>query len=151
MGTLFDKLLSDHGRCERHLEALSKSVADKDWNLAAQYCAHFSESFIGHIEEEESSFFSCLRQSVKGCDWFLDDLRMDHVRLKALLTRMLQAVHDKNAEGFYLHAESLLILMRDHSVKEEDILYPAVQRRLQNETHEAVRKTSCAPQQREPS
>lgn len=130
MATIFDYLLSDHRRCDILFDELSRSIVAHQWALASHYHAQFVTSFASHIDKEETLFFPRLKQAVSGSDWLISELTIEHERLRTLLARVGKSVRDNDQDEFFLHAESFLLLMREHSKKEEEILYPAVEKRF---------------------
>lgn len=51
-------------------------------------------------------------------------MRMEHGQMRELTEQMNQALAAQDADAFAGAAETLLILMQQHNMKEENILYP---------------------------
>lgn len=51
-------------------------------------------------------------------------MRMEHGQMRALVGQMEAALAARDGEGYAGAAETLLILMQQHNMKEENILYP---------------------------
>lgn len=57
-------------------------------------------------------------------------MRFEHAQMRDLLARMEQAAARHDGDEFSGLAETLLILMQQHNMKEENILYPMCERTL---------------------
>jgi DUF438 domain-containing protein len=51
-------------------------------------------------------------------------MRGEHRQMRDLLAQMKLALDERDGEGFGGAAETLLIMMQQHNMKEENILYP---------------------------
>ena len=51
-------------------------------------------------------------------------MRMEHAQMRDLLAQMDAALQQKNRDAFAGIADTLLIMMQQHNMKEENILYP---------------------------
>ncbi|MBK9217737.1 MAG: hemerythrin domain-containing protein [Uliginosibacterium sp.] len=52
-------------------------------------------------------------------------MRMEHAEARELLDDLAAATQVQDTDGVRGHAEALLILLQQHNMKEENILYPA--------------------------
>ena len=57
-------------------------------------------------------------------------MRMEHSQMRGLLQSMAEMLERKDQNGFLGDAETLLILMQQHNMKEEQIVYPMAERLL---------------------
>ena len=53
---------------------------------------------------------------------------MEHGQMRELTQSLLKAITEKDQDGFLGDAETLLILMQQHNMKEETMLYPMIDR-----------------------
>jgi len=57
-------------------------------------------------------------------------MRMEHEQVRELLQKLENSFEKQDQDGFLGTAETLLILMQQHNMKEEQILYPMAERML---------------------
>lgn len=57
-------------------------------------------------------------------------MRFEHAQMRELLAQMNDAVARRDAGRFSGAAETLLVMMQQHNMKEENILYPMCDRTL---------------------
>ena len=128
MQTVCAKLIEDHQHCDQLFLEVGSRVAQCWWEDAAAKLAAFNTVFEAHVATEESIFFPLIKQAGGEDAWPLKDLRSEHAKLEMILVRIGEAIKKQSKEDFYLHAESFIILMYTHSLKEEQILYPKLER-----------------------
>jgi hemerythrin-like domain-containing protein len=51
-------------------------------------------------------------------------MRFEHTQMRALSASMLEAAETKDRDSFLSSSETLLVLMQQHNIKEEQVLYP---------------------------
>jgi iron-sulfur cluster repair protein YtfE (RIC family) len=55
-------------------------------------------------------------------------MRSEHGQMNELLAALAQAIASRDADAYLGYAETLLMLVRQHNIKEEQILYPMIDR-----------------------
>jgi len=66
-------------------------------------------------------------------------MRMEHAQMRGLLQEMASAVLAGNQNGFLGLSETLNMLMQQHNLKEENMLYPMSDRVLDSERDGLIR------------
>jgi len=67
-------------------------------------------------------------------------MRHEHAQARDLIEKLERAIENKDKETFLSAGESLMILIQQHNMKEEQILYPMSDQHLSSE--EVVEKLS---------
>jgi hemerythrin-like domain-containing protein len=65
-------------------------------------------------------------------------MRMEHMQLRALMDDALEALTQGNVEEYIGQADTLVIMMQQHNMKEENMLYPMCDQHLSAETPELL-------------
>lgn len=138
MQTICDYLMHDHKRCDELFVHVEATIAQKDWLEAELAFQRFSEAMLGHLDSEESIVFPAFENALPDAASPIAMLRMEHQRIKGIVARMEDALCRQNHGDLILHAETFTILMQQHSMKEEDMLYPLLDRILQGNTQHIV-------------
>ena len=63
---------------------------------------------------------------------------MEHEQMRELLSRMANALQEKDNDKFFGLSETLMILMQQHNMKEEQMLYTMAQQHLSAESDRIV-------------
>ena len=117
-------LPDDHKHCDGLFAAAEEAAQRGNWTECGAACGRFSRQLLAHFDAEESVLFPEF-ESVSGMrDGPTQVMRMEHGQMRQLLGQLETAVHAKDAGLFSGIAETLLILMQQHNMKEENILYP---------------------------
>jgi uncharacterized protein (DUF2249 family) len=115
----------DHQRCDGlYAEAEAAALAGNA-KRAASLFAMFETGMTRHLTMEEEGLFPQLDQrmgfSGQGPTAVM---REEHDQMRGLLARMREAVQAGDLTSFADGCETLLILMQQHNMKEEEVLYP---------------------------
>lgn len=65
-------------------------------------------------------------------------MRQEHVPMRELLQALGVSVAERNRQQYLGQSETLLALMQQHNVKEENVLYPMTDRLLQGEQEDIL-------------
>ncbi|MDX2322458.1 MAG: hemerythrin domain-containing protein, partial [Moritella sp.] len=57
-------------------------------------------------------------------------MRNEHEQMRRMMTQMVEAIASKDTERFFGLSETLMMLMQQHNMKEEQMLYPMTQAHL---------------------
>ena len=118
------QILPDHHRhCDDLFVAAEAAVQRGDWAAAAPACAHFRAQMQAHFVAEEEMLFPAF-ESIAGGAGPTRVMRFEHEQMRPLLAQLEDACAARDADAYAGAAETLLILMQQHNMKEENILYP---------------------------
>ena len=65
-------------------------------------------------------------------------MRQEHIQMRALMNQMCEAIEDNKKDKFFGLTETLMILLQQHNMKEEQMLYPMAQQHLSAESSKIV-------------
>ncbi len=130
MPSLSEYLTQDHAHCDRLFAEAENTVAEKDWPAAAHLFAEFRQASLRHFAREEESLFPAFEAmtGAQGGPTFV--MRQEHDQMRDVLLAMAEALARQEGSRFLGLSETLLMLMRQHNLKEEQILYPMCDRAL---------------------
>ena len=138
MTTISDFLVPDHKRCDNLFAAAEAAVAEQDWTKAAAGFATFEDALQHHFAMEEEVMFPAFEGRTGMRQGPTMVMRTEHRQMTDLLKRMSAAIGRKDADAFLGDADTLLILMQQHNVKEEQMLYQMADQALANEMEQVV-------------
>ncbi|WP_018604384.1 hemerythrin domain-containing protein [Uliginosibacterium gangwonense] len=122
----FDQyLMADHRACDEHLGALRRHANAGDWGAAQQAFATLQHDLLAHFAAEEEILFPAFETRTGMRNGPTRVMRMEHEEVRFLLEDLTEALSTQDAEAIRGHGEALLILLQQHNMKEENILYPA--------------------------
>lgn len=112
----------DHVRCDHSFAALEEAVASGRWEAAAPLLDAFGAQLGRHLDAEEDAVFPALEAHI-GDGGPLAVMRMEHDEMRELAGRLGPALDARDPEDFLGVADTLLVLMQQHNIKEEQIVY----------------------------
>lgn len=130
MDTICAYLKHDHARCDDLFYQAETSVAQRNWKSAIDRFRLYQEVLRQHIRMEEKILLPTFEQTLAGGAEPVAMLRSEHRQINGIIHRMWEAIQRFDPADYVLHAETLTLLMQQHTLKEEEMLYPLLDRAL---------------------
>ena len=131
MGEVSRPFTDDHRRCDDAFIAVEQAVSSGDWAAAESAGTRFIADMEHHFAVEEEALFPALKSATAGAaDGPIQVMRMEHEQMRGLLAQLKNAIAKKDARVCLDLTETLLMIMQQHNMKEENILYPMADRSL---------------------
>lgn len=143
--TIKNFMCADHVRCDAMFEQAQVSVEKMDWTQAQAAFRQFCSALQRHLEMEESVLFLAFEEATGNTAGPTAVMRMEHKHMRDELDNMEQALQKQDAATFLGHAETLQILMGQHNLKEESMLYPMADRALASRREELLHEMDGIP------
>ena len=130
MTSLSRFLSNEHGHCDDLFAAAENAVADQDWPLAKSGFQSFLDGMRQHFSHEEDVLFPAFETQTGMRGGPTQVMREEHRQMNNVFAAMQDALGQQDRNGYLGLSETLLMLMRQHNVKEENILYPMADQAL---------------------
>jgi iron-sulfur cluster repair protein YtfE (RIC family) len=119
------KALPEHHKsCDLLLALAEESAMAARWPQCEEAFQRFRAEIGAHFETEEQVLFPAFEAASGSRLGPTQMMRLEHAQMNTLIGHVAQAIAARDANGFAGAAETLLILMQQHNMKEENILYP---------------------------
>ena len=119
------QILPDHHRhCDDLFVAAEESAQRGDWAAAARSFKRFHGQMKAHFDAEESVLFPAFEEASGMSGGPTEMMRYEHEQMRNLLAQLEAACAAHDGDAYGGAAETLLMLMQQHNMKEENILYP---------------------------
>jgi len=127
---ILEYMRDDHRECD-HLYAESESaLLAKDDILAADFFERFLKATLHHFDMEEKELFLTFEKRTGMMGGPTQMMRYEHQQLRGLLESMRLALAENRTSDFFGIGESMMIMLQQHNMKEEQMLYPMIDRVL---------------------
>jgi DUF438 domain-containing protein len=124
VGKIAETMTAHHRHCDDAFAAAENAVSAGNWAEATRAFSVFHQLMEGHFTGEETCLFPAFEAETGHTQGPTQVMRMEHIQMRQLLVQ-LQASLTESQQAQYLGAsETLLIMMQQHNIKEEKILYP---------------------------
>ncbi len=124
MPQISQTLPAHHKHCDELFSAAEEAAQSGQWQACSDATERFAQAMLTHFEAEENILFPAFENATGMAGGPTQMMRMEHGQMRELLSQLKAAMQAKDAETFSGVAETLLILMQQHNMKEENILYP---------------------------
>ncbi len=132
MTTLAEFMTTDHQACDDGFSLTEQAAYSSNWPAAEISFNSFFEKMKHHFRMEEEILFPALL-AAGGPSGPVQMMTMEHAQMSSLLGNMASAVAQHDSDGYTGFSETLLIVMQQHNLKEEQILYPIAERLLNHD------------------
>ena len=121
---------ADHRSLDTQWAAVESAVDRGDLVTAASAWTRFDTNLRKHLSMEEEVLFPALEAAGMPRMGPLYVMHMEHDQMRALLDAMAASAAATDWEGLADHGDTLLMVIQQHNVKEEAIVYPMAARSL---------------------
>lgn len=123
-----------HGHCDEVFAAAETAARAGDWAACATALQRFRVDLLEHLEVEEARIFPAFEAHTGNTGGPTRVMRGEHEQMREIVGWLGEALAVHDADAFGDAVETLLILMQQHNMKEENILYPMCDRVLGADT-----------------
>ena len=138
MTTIRTFMTEDHRHCDDLFADAEQAMGKKNFEAAKAAFAHFRTAMLAHFDTEEKTLFPTFEAKTGMSMGPTQVMRMEHVQIRGLMDDALDALNQGNADDYLGLADTLVIMMQQHNMKEENILYPMCDQHLAGETPELL-------------
>ena len=120
----------DHRDCDLLFATAENAVSKDNWETATQAFNEFVQAMERHLGVEEKELFPAFEEETGVVTGPTEMMRMEHDQMRVLFAEMRDALEKQQGNDYLGIADTLLILMQQHNIKEEQILYNMMDQRL---------------------
>ena len=132
MTTIDEVMTAGHRSCDKYFAAAEAAVADGDWFRAEDAWNYFSRVLDKHITGLEEELLFPAFEEVNGPAGPTQMMRMEHAQMRIMVEQIRTALAARDQQTFLGLAETLMLLIQQHNMKEEQILYPMMDESIVN-------------------
>lgn len=123
----------DHRRCDDLLAAAEQALSDHDLVATRAAFGQFCQATQAHFRAEEDLLFPAFEEKTGIRMGPTQMMRLEHGQMRELMAEAEGALADGDEDSYVGAVETLLILMQQHNLKEENVLYPMCDEQLRTE------------------
>ncbi|OZA14725.1 MAG: hemerythrin HHE cation-binding protein [Hydrogenophilales bacterium 17-62-8] len=139
MSTILEFLGSDHRECDDLFASAEMAVAQNNRERARDQFERFQAAMARHLAMEENVLFPAFEAHTGNRMGPTQIMRMEHQQIRDLIQNMARAVADFNQNSYLGLSETLNMLLQQHNLKEETMLYPMSDQVLGSERDAVIR------------
>ncbi|MCP4994873.1 MAG: hemerythrin domain-containing protein [Gammaproteobacteria bacterium] len=123
MSTITEDMSADHRRCDGLFAEAETLISNSDWDQGRLKFEEFRSNTEQHFKREEEVLFPTFEQVTGQTMGPTQIMRSEHAQMRQLFEDMAAAVEKQDQDDFLGFSETLMMVMQQHNMKEEQILY----------------------------
>jgi len=124
MQSISDYMAERHRVCDDLFATAEEAVGKGDWNAVAKKFGAFHDAMEEHFGEEEETLFPAFEQATGMTMGPTYVMRNEHRDMRAVFDEMKEALAARDADRYLGLSETVLVLIQQHNLKEDQVLYP---------------------------
>jgi iron-sulfur cluster repair protein YtfE (RIC family) len=137
MQTIANYMSAGHHACDETFAIAEQAAFTNNWEKAESAFDHFRTAMAKHFRMEEDKLFPMLI-AAGGPVGPVQVMRMEHAQMNSLIEEMSISLVQREAKSYGGLSETLLIVMQQHNLKEEHMLYPIADNFLEAHREELI-------------
>lgn len=122
---ILEMLGEDHRRCDNLFAAAETAADSGDQDKTVELFSCLELGMERHFSMEEEGFFPEVNQRMGfNGGGPVAVMLEEHQQMRGMLLRMAGALEEANLDDYLAASETMLFLMEQHNMKEEQMLYP---------------------------
>jgi len=127
---ILEFMRDDHRACDHLYTDAENALAAKNTEEAKRLFGEFYRATNHHFDMEERELFITFEKRTGMAGGPTQMMRFEHQQLRTQLEAMLKALNENKFDDFFGIGESMMIMLQQHNMKEEQMLYPMIDRAL---------------------
>jgi len=134
-------MTAEHRECDDYFAASESMVASNNWEEANEKFLEFADTTLLHFKKEEDEIFPAFEAQSGSTEGPTQVMRFEHEQVRGLIGKLAHAIESKDKDAYLSLAESMMILLQQHNMKEEQMLYAMCDRMIPLEQREQLIET----------
>lgn len=127
---ILEFMRDDHRACDHYYTEAENALSAKKTEEAKELFDLFYRATNHHFDMEERELFITFEKRTGMMGGPTQMMRYEHQQLRSLLESMRLALSENRIDDFFGIGESMMIMLQQHNMKEEQMLYPMIDRAL---------------------
>lgn len=132
---------TEHRTCDTLFSETEGAIINGNFEAAQTFFKNFLDDTLKHFKKEENILFPAFEDVTGMKQGPTQMMRQEHEQMRGLLSRLQMAMDKKDKDTFLAIAEPLMILMQQHNMKEEQMLYAMCDNTIPQDIKESTIKS----------
>ncbi len=120
----------EHRSCDESFAKAEQAANNGDFKETFKHFEDFMVETLNHFAKEEELLFPAFEEAAGSMEGPTMVMRHEHNQVRQLLEQMREAIESEDKDRFFSVADTLMILLQQHNMKEEQMLYAMCDRIL---------------------
>ena len=116
-------LTNEHRNCDDLFAKAEKLAVERNWEECEKSFLEFADATLLHFEKEERELFPEFEAITGSDEGPTRVMKYEHDQVRGLFSKMAEAVENRDRDAYLSLSESMMTLLQQHNMKEEQMLY----------------------------
>ena len=130
----------EHRKCDESFAKAEQAVNNGNFKEAFEHFEKFMIDTLQHFNKEEEILFPKFEEVTGNTEGPTKVMCYEHNQVRGLLEQLKDAIDKEDKDRFFFVADTIMILLQQHNMKEEQMLYAMCDRVLAPQASELVEK-----------
>ena len=140
MNDITTTMSADHRHCDEIFAKAEELIANGNWSEGGPEFKAFHDAMEHHFTMEETVLFPAFEESTGMKMGPTEVMRGEHVQMRELFADMAESVEQQDVDRYLGLSETLLMIMQQHNMKEEQMLYRMADQALASGVDEVLQR-----------
>ncbi|NPA30251.1 MAG: hemerythrin domain-containing protein [Epsilonproteobacteria bacterium] len=136
--TISTYMRDDHRHCDDEFAKVERAVNAGDFKEAFGHFENFMVDTLKHFDREEEILFPAFEAATLSTEGPTYVMKLEHNQVRGLLEQMKDTLQKEDKDQFFSVADTLMILLQQHNMKEEQMLYAMCDQVLEEKSAQLV-------------
>lgn len=136
---ILEFMRDDHRACDHIYAEAEEALLAKELEKGAALFEQFAKKTLHHFDMEEKELFLAFEKRTGMMGGPTQMMRYEHQQLRSLIESMRLALSENRLNDFFGIGESMMIMLQQHNMKEEQMLYPTIDHTLDSDAELMVK------------
>ncbi len=138
MANIKEFMTKDHRHCDDTFAAMEQKANSEGLAAAKELYNKMAEEMEHHFQMEERVIFPAFEEKTGMTEGPTQMMRMEHTQMRSLIKEIGEALDEDNKDRFFGLTETMMIMVQQHNMKEEQMLYTMVQQHLSGDEEQIM-------------
>ncbi len=139
-GSIIGYMTFDHKRCDELYADAEAAWQEGNNDDAIEMLKGFDLGMRRHLSSEENILFPAFTAATGMEGGPVQVMIMEHDQMRGVLTQISEAVEANDLDTACAAGDTMVILMQQHNVKEEGILYPMIEQHAEGDMEDLIQR-----------
>lgn len=123
-------MTKDHRDCDLFFEKIDQLIQKKDFDKIVKTLSTWKMKNFNHFEIEENLLFKELEAKIGSKIPPVQMMEHEHIQIRNLICETIDNFNLDDIKTFLGNIDTCFMMIQQHNIKEEQILYPLIDREL---------------------
>ncbi|MCJ7765351.1 MAG: hemerythrin domain-containing protein [Thiovulaceae bacterium] len=130
MANIKEFMTQEHRYCDDTFAQMEQKADKEGLTAVKELYEKMAQELELHFQMEERVLFPAFEEKTGMTEGPTQMMRMEHTQVRSLIKQIGEALENNNREKFFGLTETMMIMLQQHNMKEEQMLYPMAQQHL---------------------